>query len=194
MGISKAQMDKKDKQAIPVVSEGRSTGDGELIGKRKRRPPGEWWISSSQGPEETKATEEQPTSKKSKQNNKKPAAAAPSPVQTKKQRALKKMNQAEPTPSSSQSPNNNKSKKEKKVKRTRQPNNINKRGDKMKASEALDAVEEQIELQEQQQFLDKDLDPLQSSPLFLVHSDQSLESGKVMMKEVIRSLNFSKHT
>ena len=194
MGITKAQMDKKDKQAAPVESEGRSTGVVELIAKRKRRPPGEWWIYSGQGSEETKDTEEQPQSKKSKQNNRKPPAAAPSPVQTKKQRVLKKMNQAEPIASSSQSTNNNKSKKEKKVKRTKQPNDRNNRRDNVKASKALDAVEEQIELQEQQQFMDKDLDPLQSSPLLLTHRDQSLDSGKVMMKEVIRSFNFGKHT
>lgn len=167
---------------LPVVSEGNSSEDSQFLGKRKRRQTGKWWVSSPHSPEEAKVTDNQPTLKRSKQNNTQPSAAVPSPVQTKKNKVLKRRNKTQPEPSSSR---NTHKAKEKKTKRN---NNKNTRGDtphEMKATDKIfNAIEaEQIEEEEQQQEVpDQDLDPVQSSPLVLAHRDHSLNSSKTLLR------------
>lgn len=109
--------DGNDKQnKLPVVSEGSSSEDSQMLGKRKRRQTGQWWLSCPQSTEETKVTDHQPTLKKSKPNNKEPSAAGPSPAKTKKERVLKRRNQTHKAPSSIQNTNKTKEKKTKRNK------------------------------------------------------------------------------
>lgn len=161
------------------MSEDSSSGNDQIIGKRKRRPPGQWWLNSMQGTEDVKVTDTQPTLKKSKQNNKQTPAPEPSPVKTKKDRGLKRRNQPQPLPLSSQTTN------AAKEKRTKQNKNISERGNipgKLKTLHKECDVTEAGQIEEQQECLDQDPDPLGSSPLVLAHKDHSLNSGR--MKEL----------
>lgn len=170
--------DGNDKQnKLPVVSEGSSSEDSQMLGKRKRRQTGQWWLSCPQSTEETKVTDHQPTLKKSKPNNKEPSAAGPSPAKTKKERVLKRRNQTHKAPSSIQ--NTNKTK-EKKTKRNKNRNTREDTPDKKKVTDkVLNGFEaEQIE-EQQQEIVDQDPVPVDSSPLDLTHRDHSLSSGKV---------------
>ena len=176
---SEAQADEKDKQnKLPVVSEESSSEDSPTLGKRKRRPPGQWWLSCSENTEETKVTDNRPTLKKAKQSKKELPTTGPSPVKSKKDRVLKKRNQAEPVASSSKNTNKAKEKKTKQNKKR-----ITERGemaDKMKASESVFSATEAEPTEEQQQeekVLDQD--SVESCPLVLAHRDHSQNSGKV---------------
>ncbi|XP_034416256.1 uncharacterized protein si:ch211-161h7.4 [Cyclopterus lumpus] len=156
--------DKKDKHnKIPVVSEGSSSEDCQILGKRKRRHPGQWWLDQ-QISEETKFTDNQLTVKKSKQPNQEPSAAVQSPVKTKKDRALKKRNQTPPAPSSSRNTNKAKGKKSKQNKNTIEDS---------RPDEVFQGIEaEQFDEQLQQEVVDQDLDG-QSSPFVHSHSHNS---------------------
>lgn len=158
------------------MSEEGSSGDDEIIGKRKRRQPGQWWLNSSERTEETKAAESQPTLKKSKQTNREPTIAVASPV--KKNRASKKGTQTQPVSSSSRSTSKARDK------RTKQNENRSKRGgtSSQRTEREVFVVNEAKQIQHQE-VQAQDLDPLQSSPL--THRDHGLNSGKFMVKEAM---------
>ncbi|XP_038584420.1 titin homolog isoform X2 [Micropterus salmoides] len=183
--------DGNDKQnKLPVVSEGSSSEDSQMLGKRKRRQTGQWWLSCPQSTEETKVTDHQPTLKKSKPNNKEPSAAGPSPAKTKKERVLKRRNQTHKAPSSIQ--NTNKTK-EKKTKRNKNRNTREDTPDKKKVTDkVLNGFEaEQIE-EQQQEIVDQDPVPVDSSPLDLTHRDHSLSSGDHVFQRVYRHVSNEK--
>ncbi|XP_010751326.3 nucleolar and coiled-body phosphoprotein 1 isoform X1 [Larimichthys crocea] len=150
--------------------------DCQIPVKRKRQQTGEWWLCRPEKTEETKVTDKQPTPKKSKQPSKKPSEEVPSPVKTKKDRVLKRGSQTKCAPSSSQKTN--------KASERKNKQNKSRRGTpgKTKASEEIFdvIVEEQIDEQEQLE----DLDPVDSSPLVLVHRDHSLDSGSQVFQRV----------
>lgn len=156
---------------FPTAKQVMNSEDCQIPVKRKRQQTGEWWLCRPEKTEETKVTDKQPTPKKSKQHSKKPSEEVPSPVKTKKDRVLKRTSQTKCAPSSSQKTNKGSERKNKQ--------NKSRRGTpgKTKASEEIFdvIVEEQIDEQEQLE----DLDPVDSSPLVLVHRDHSLDSGKV---------------
>ncbi|KAM7390439.1 hypothetical protein PAMA_008547 [Pampus argenteus] len=139
---------KQNKQL--VVSEGSSSDDGQVLGKRKRNPPGQWWLSCPNSTEERKTeTTNQPDLKRSKQNRKSDGL-------------LKQRNH-----------NTNK----KKIKQNKRRSGDN--PDKMKATvkELHMVSSEQIEDQEKQQDVsDQDMDPAQSRPLVFLHRDDSFNS------------------
>ncbi|KAM6908115.1 uncharacterized protein PEZ65_016426 [Lycodopsis pacificus] len=164
---SEAQTDKHSKAA--AVSDRSSSEDHQILGKRRKRPPGQWW-SGQQITEETKLTDDQPTLKKSKQHNQEPSAAAPSPVETKKDRVLKKRKQTQPAPPSTQNTNKAKGKKTKQNKNTTDS----------RPDEVFQAIEAE---QQQQEDQDQELDG-QSSPLVLSRKDHSLNSGVRVFQRV----------
>ncbi|XP_068438358.1 neurofilament heavy polypeptide [Clinocottus analis] len=172
--------DKKQKRnKIPVVSEGTSSEDGQILGKRKRKSPGQWWLDNEDS-EETKFTDNQRTLKKSKQPKPEPSVAVQSPVKTKKERASKKRNQTPPAPSSS--PNTNKAK-GKKTKRNKNP-----KGD-GRPDEVFQGIEaEQFEEKLQQEEVDQD----QSGPLVHCQRDHSFNSGDKVFQRVYHNASTKK--
>ncbi|KAM7369883.1 hypothetical protein PAMP_011172 [Pampus punctatissimus] len=147
----------KNKQL--VVSEGSSSDDGQVLGKRKRNPPGQWWLSCPNSTEERKVTTNQPVLKRSKQNRKSDGL-------------LKQRNH-----------NTNK----KKIKQNKRRNTRGDNPDKMKATvkELHMGSSEQIEDQEKQQDLsDQDMDPAQSGPLVFLHREDSFNSRDQIFQRV----------
>ncbi|XP_031706442.1 uncharacterized protein LOC116385269 [Anarrhichthys ocellatus] len=171
---SEAETDKRNK--TPAVSDGSSSEDHQILGKRKKRPPGQWW-SGQQIIEETKVTDDQPTLKKSKQHNQEPSAAAPSPVETKKDRVLKKRKQMQPAPPSTQNTNKAKGKKTKRNKNTTKDSRPD------EVFQAIEAEQYEEQQQQQQEDQDQDLDG-QSSRLVLSRKDHSLNSGDRVFERV----------
>ncbi|TNN88819.1 hypothetical protein EYF80_000696 [Liparis tanakae] len=178
--------DKNEKRSkIPVVSSSKElpTGEGSpevspILGNRKRRHSGQWWLLDQQISEKTKFTDKKTpknTLKKSKQPNQEPSAAVPSPLKTKKDRALKKRNQTPPAPPSSRNTNKAKGQKSKPNKNTR---------DGSRPAEVLQVMEaEHFEEQPQQEVEDQDLDG-QPSPLVHSRRDHSHNSGDQVFQRV----------
>lgn len=151
--MAKGSTNGKIKQS--VFSEESLSEDTQVSGKRKRNPPGQWWLSNPQSAEETEVADKQQTLKKSKQNQKELHAAASSPGKVKRDEVLKIRNRSQV--------------KKKKIKPIK-----DKTTNKVKAT--LEDVNRNVEQEQQQDVLDQDLDPVQSSPS--VFSQHSLNSGK----------------
>nr|XP_057916124.1 microtubule-associated protein futsch isoform X2 [Doryrhamphus excisus] len=128
-----------------------SPEEGQVLGKRKRNPPGEWWLNCPQNTEQL--MDPPPSVKKSKRGE--ASAGAPSPAKAEKQRPFKRPSKV--------------SKKTKGAK-VKQKNGL--------PRDATDAIElnrdeaEQMDAREQE-VAQRDLEPLLSSPLDLIHRDQS---------------------
>ncbi|GAA6214990.1 microtubule-associated protein 1B-like [Lates japonicus] len=184
-----------EQNRLPVVSQGSSSEEGQVLGKRKRKQTGQWWLCTPPCTEETVISDNQPTLKKSKQHKKEPRAAEPSPVKAEKDRVLKKSYQKQSAPLSSH--NTVKAKKEKK---TKQYKNRPAREDmpgRMKATDEVFHFTEAEQVEEEQQeeeevAPDQDLDPLQSSPLVFTHRDLSLNSGDQVFQRVYQHVSNDK--
>ncbi|XP_003968057.2 axoneme-associated protein mst101(2) isoform X1 [Takifugu rubripes] len=167
-----AKLKKKHQRGkLPAVSEESSSGDSP-IQKRKRRQPGEWWVSSCQR-EDTDVSDRQPTPKKAKQNKKEPKMSLNSP-ENGKDRVEKKRIRKQPAQPSLPKPKTQPLKNGNKEKGEKQKNNLNLKGCAPGRRKLFDEVEaEQVE---QQEVVDQDLGPVQSSPLIL--RDHSLNPSK----------------
>ncbi|XP_030612585.1 uncharacterized protein LOC115799515 isoform X1 [Archocentrus centrarchus] len=160
----------------PVVSEGSSSEDCQVLGKRKRKPTGAWWLSCPGSTEETH-NDQQSTQKKSKQKPEEPSAGVSSPAKAKKEKVSKKRNQKrlEVLPGQQTSKAGKR--------KTKQSKKGNKRGDTMKETneEFMAAVPEQSE---QQEVPDHDPDQEECSPLMFTQRDLSLNSGGRIFQRV----------
>lgn len=164
----------------PVVSEGSSSEDCQVLGKRKRKLTGAWWLSCPQSAEETDSNQ-QPKQKQSKRKPKEPSAAVCSPTKAKKEKVSKKTNQKKLQVSPDQQTS------EAERRETKRRNKGNKRGDaldKVKATneEFITAAPEQTEEQEQQEVPDQDPDQEESNPLMFTQRDLSVNTGKIKVE------------
>ncbi|XP_039983520.1 ankyrin repeat domain-containing protein 11 isoform X2 [Xiphias gladius] len=182
--------DEKAKQnKLPVEFERSSPEESQILGKQRRKQTGQWWLSSPQITEVIKVTDNQPMLKKFKQHNKEPSAAEPSPVKAKKDRVLKKRNQKQPVPSSSQSTIKAK---EKKTRWNKNRPATGDTADKMKATDEVFNTTEAEQIEQQQEVLDQDHDPVHSSPLVFKHKDLSLNSGDQVFQRVYHHVSNEK--
>ncbi|XP_058498638.1 serine/arginine repetitive matrix protein 2 isoform X2 [Solea solea] len=160
---------KQKKQQI--MSEGSFSEEGQILCKRKRKPVGQWWLSCPQSTEETEVKDDQPTLKKSKQHNKEPSSPGPSPAKAKKDNT-KKRTLKQPTLLSSQETIKAKQKSPKNIKN--RPVREGTQNEKTSTDDVLNTSEAE-QTEEQQQVLDKDPDPVQSSPSVFKKTDSGYQ-------------------